>query len=676
MAAQGSAGEATLSLDAALAHAAALRSRDPQMALAQAREILNAVPGHPQAMLIEGQVLHHLGDLPAARAVLISLAKQQPRSAITAFELALVHGGVGEHDLAAGQLERAVALKPDFLAAWHALSAALRAAGRETEARNAERRGITASSRDPVLIKAAMAMHAKEFAEAETLLDERIRQMPRDAAAMRLRGEVAWRQGQLNEAIDLLKRTMDIAPGFSAARELLIRIMQMGPDVAGALAQATELLADNPANPNNALLKASLQVRLGEQEEAAEIYRDLVKRGQASERVWLNLGHVDKTLGNQAEAITAYRKALALDPALGEAWWSLANLKTVSLNADDIAAMLAAQDKVEDDEQASQLHFALGKAYEDSGDIAQSFDHYDRANALRRKGLEYEEARIVGGASEHAALFTAPFLAERAGQGCLSNDPIFIVGLPRAGSTLVEQILSSHSQIEGTMELPDLMMIGDRLHGRVEDGEFTSYSDLLTRMSGPDLARLGEEYLERTRVHRKEGKARFIDKMPNNWMYAGLIKLILPNATIIDARRHPMGCCFSGWKQFFARGQLFTYDLAEIGRYYRAYVEQMAAFDRAAPGAVHRVIYEAMVGDTEGEVRRLLDHVGVPFEDACLEFHRNRRAVRTASSEQVRQPIFTDGVDHWRQFAPYLGPLRDALGDVESAYPGVPAEFR
>ena len=417
MAAQGSAGEATLSLDAALAHAAALRSRDPQMALVQAREILNAVPGHPQAMLIEGQVLHHLGDLPAARAVLISLAKQQPRSAITAFELALVHGGVGEHDLAAGQLERAVALKPDFLAAWHALSAALRTAGRETEARNAERRGITASSRDPVLIKAAMAMHAKEFAEAETLLDERIRQMPRDAAAMRLRGEVAWRQGQLNEAIDLLKRTMDIAPGFSAARELLIRIMQMGPDVAGALAQATELLADNPANPNNALLKASLQVRLGEQEEAAEIYRDLVKRGQASERVWLNLGHVDKTLGNQAEAITAYRKALALDPALGEAWWSLANLKTVSLNADDIAAMLAAQDKVEDDEQASQLHFALGKAYEDSGDIAQSFEHYDRANALRRKGLEYEEARIVGGASEHAALFTAPVPGGAGGAG-------------------------------------------------------------------------------------------------------------------------------------------------------------------------------------------------------------------------------------------------------------------
>ena len=345
------------------------------------------------------------------------------------------------------------------------------------------------------------------------------------------------------------------------------------------------------------------------------------------------------------------------------------------LTAEDIAAMLGAEANVEDDEQASQLQFALGKANEDAGDAAKSFAHYERANALRRKDVDYEEARILGGAQEHAALFTAPFLASRAGQGCPANDPIFIVGLPRAGSTLVEQILSSHSQIEGTMELPDLMMIGDRLHSRVEDGEFASFSDVVRALPAADLARLGEEYLDRTRVHRKEGKPRFIDKMPNNWMYVGLIRLILPNATIIDARRHPMGCCFSGWKQFFARGQLFTYDLAEIGRYYRGYVAQMAAFDREAPGAVHRVIYERMVADTEGEVRRLLDHVGVPFEEECLSFYRNRRAVRTASSEQVRQPIFTGGVDHWKQFEPYLGPLRDALGSVETAYPDAPADL-
>jgi tetratricopeptide (TPR) repeat protein len=665
----------TGSLDAALAHAAALRGRDPRMALAQVREILNAVPGHPQAMLIEGQALQMLGDLPAARAVLTRLSAEQPRSALTAFELAMVHGGLGEHDLAVTALERAVALKPDLMPAWHALPVALRAAGREREARRADVRAVGAAARDPILVKAAMAMHAKDFAQAEALLDERIRLMPRDAAAMRLRGEVAWRQGQLDQAIDLLQRTLEIAPGFGAARELLVRIVQMGPDVASALDHATILLDDEPGNPGHALLKASLQVRLGEQDAAAAIYRDLIARGVANPRVWLNLGHVEKTLGNQADCIAAYRSALDQDPALGEAWWSLANLKTVKLGTADIAAMTAVADTVEDEEQASQLHFALGKAFEDAGQVDDSFAHYQRANALRRKGIDYDEARIINGATEHAALFTAPFLASRAGQGCQDNDPIFIVGLPRAGSTLVEQILSSHSQIEGTMELPDLMMIGDRLHSRVEDGEFASFGEAIAALAPADLLRLGREYCDRTAVHRKEGKPRFIDKMPNNWMYAGLIRLILPNATIIDARRHPMGCCFSGWKQFFARGQLFSYDLAEIGRYYRAYVGQMAAFDREAPGAVHRVIYEHMVADTEGQVRRLLDHVGVPFEEECLAFYRNRRAVRTASSEQVRQPIFTDGVDHWRQFEPHLGPLRDALGSVEAAYPDVPDDL-
>ncbi len=675
MAGPDAADQRTVSLDAALAHAAALRGRDPRMALAQAREILNAVPGHPQAMLIEGQALQLLGDLPAARAVLTRLSAEQPRSAMTAFELAMVHGGLGEHDLAAAALERAVALKPDLMPAWHALPVALRAAGREAEARQADLRGVAAAARDPLLVKAAMAMHAKDFPTAEAMLDDRIRLVPRDAAAMRLRGEVAWRQGQLDIAVDFLKRTLDIAPGFAAARELLVRIVQMGHDVAGALAHATILVDDDPENPGHALLKASLQVRLGEQDAAAEIYRGLIARGVKSARVWLNLGHVEKTLGNQADSIAAYRSALELDAALGEAWWSLANLKTVSLTEADIAAMLGAQGAVEDDEQASQLHFALGKAYEDAGDAHHSFDHYTRANALRRKDLDYDGARIEDGARAHAALFTAPFFAGHAGHGCQADDPIFVVGLPRAGSTLVEQILSSHSMIEGTMELPDLMMIGDRIHSRVEDGEFASFADVIQSLSPADLNRLGEEYLDRTRVHRKEGKPRFIDKMPNNWMYTGLIRLILPKATIIDARRHPMGCCFSGWKQFFARGQLFTYDLDEIGRYYRAYVGQMAAFDRELPGSVHRVIYERMVADTEGEVRRLLDHCGVPFEDGCLEFYRNRRAVRTASSEQVRQPIFTDGVDHWRLFEPYLGPLRDALGSVETAYPDVPADL-
>lgn len=673
--APGQPGGATVSLDAALDHAVQWLGRDPRVALAQARAIGEAVPGHPQAMLIEGQALRALGELAAARAVLARLYGEQPRSALTAFEFALVLGALGEIEPAIAALHRAVTLKPDLLPAWHALAGALRAGGREREARVADRRGVEAATRDPLLVKAALAMHAGNFAEAEALLDPRVAAMPRDAAALRLRGEVAWRQGQLDVATQWLERAIAVAPGFAAARELLVRIVQMGPDVPKALAQATILVDDEPDNEGHLLLKASLQVRLGEQDKAAEIYRGLVARGSDGPRLWLNLGHVEKTLGNQAQSIAAYRRALAHDPALGEAWWSLANLKTVRFDPADIAAMQAAEAGIADPEQASQLHFALGKALEDAGDPAASFAHYARGNALRRADIDFDCDEIVGNAAEHARCFTAPFLAARADYGCPANDPVFVVGLPRAGSTLVEQILASHSHVEGTMELPDLMMIGDRLHARVEAGEFASFAEVITSLSRDDCRRLGEEYLDRTRVHRKEGKPRFIDKMPNNWMHVGLIRLILPHAAIIDARRHPMGCCFSGWKQFFARGQLFSYDLAEIGTYYRAYVTQMAAFDRAAPGAVHRVIYEAMVADTEAEVRRMLAYLGLDFEPACLEFHRNRRAVRTASSEQVRQPIFTDGVDHWRVFEPYLGALRDALGSVADAYPEVPADL-
>jgi hypothetical protein len=276
---------------------------------------------------------------------------------------------------------------------------------------------------------------------------------------------------------------------------------------------------------------------------------------------------------------------------------------------------------------------------------------------------------------ETARVFTSAFIAARGDGGCPAPDPIFIVGLPRAGSTLVEQILASHSMIEGTMELPDMMMIASRLQGRVEAGEYPDFGTMVTALTPADRLRLGEEYLDRTRIHRKSGKPLFIDKMPNNWQHVGLIRLILPNARIIDARRHPMSCGFSGWKQHFARGQTFSYDLSDIGRYYRDYVGLMAAYDAAAPGAVHRILYEDMVANTESEVRRLLDYLGLPFEPACLEFYKNDRAVRTASSEQVRQPIFTDGIDHWKRFEPWLGPLVESLGSVATAYPAVPADL-
>lgn len=670
----GSAPQGTGSLDMALAHAARLLGARPDLALEQAREILAVVP-HPQAELIAGQALRLLGRLPEALAVLDPLAKAQPRAAAAACELGLTLAALGHGAEAIAQLRRATALRDDLAPAWSALATLLRAEGQDQDATAAEMAAVRASTRDPQLVEAALAMTEGNFDKAEPLLLARIKADPGDIAANRMLGELAWRQGNLDEAITRLLRTLDLAPGFDAAREFLTRLLAQANRLPEAITHATILLDQQPGQGDHALLKASLLVRIGDQMGARAIYRDVLARDPRQPRVWLNLGHVEKTLGDQPASVEAYRAAIAQSAALGEAWWSLANLKTVKFDTADIAAMQAAAASGIEGEDAWHLHFSLGKALEDARDYAASFEHYARGNALRRAELRYDADATHDDAAEHAATFTASFYAAHGAGGCAAADPIFILGLPRSGSTLVEQILSSHSQIEGTHELPEMMMIAGRLQARVDQGEFATYGDLLRSLSPADRRRLGEEYIERTRIHRHTDRPLFIDKMPNNWQNTGLIHLILPHARIIDARRHPMGCCFSGWKQHFARGQAFTYDLSDVGRYYRDYVAQMAAFDAQMPGVVHRVIYEDMVADTPGQVKALLDYLGLPFEEDCLAFWRNKRAVRTASSEQVRQPIYKDGLEQWTHYAPWLDPLRAALGPVVDAFPAAPADW-
>jgi len=330
-------------------------------------------------------------------------------------------------------------------------------------------------------------------------------------------------------------------------------------------------------------------------------------------------------------------------------------------------------DSAVEDVDRLHLEFALGKAYEDAGDWAMSFSHYEKANALQRARFRYDPDHNTERLRHLKAMFTPEFFAARAGTGCLSPDPIFIVGLPRAGSTLIEQILSSHSRVEGTMELPEIIAIARELRAQSGSQAVGAYTRRLASLDAVHLSALGERFLANTRVYRKTGRPYFIDKMPNNFLHIGLIHLVLPNAKIIDARRHPLACCFSNYRQHFASGQRFAYDLADLGRYYRDYVELMAHFDAVLPGCIHRVIYERLVEDTEEEVRRLLDYCGLPFEDACLRFFENERAVRTPSSEQVRQPIYREAVDQWRHYETWLGPLKDALGAVLPAYPDTPA---
>ncbi|MCC7200596.1 MAG: sulfotransferase, partial [Gammaproteobacteria bacterium] len=441
---------------------------------------------------------------------------------------------------------------------------------------------------------------------------------------------------------------------------------------AEALAEVERLLAADARNPSHRGLKAAILSRLGEYDEAIGLYEGLLAEYPDQVKLWLSYGHALKTAGRQADSIEAYRKCTSLAPAYGEAWWSLANLKTFQFDADDLATMRAqlARPNLADDDRL-HLDFALGKALEDAAEYPESFRHYAAGNALRLKSTPYAASDTTLRVRRARETFTADFYAAREGWGCPSADPIFIVGLPRSGSTLLEQILASHPLVEGTMELPDIISLVRQLRSRGrEEGE--TYHDELASLSADEVRAFGEEYLARTRIQRKTDRPYFIDKMPNNWAHAGFIRLILPNAKIIDARRHPLACCFSNFKQHFARGQNFTYSLEDIGRYYRDYVELMGHFDAVAPGAIHRVIYERMVDDTEAEVRALLDHCGLPFDPACLRFYENDRAVRTASSEQVRRPIFREGVDQWRHYNDWLDPLRSVLGPVLVNYPAAP----
>lgn len=665
------------SIEQALAHANQLLARQPDAALAAAQAIIARAPNVPAAELLAGQALRQLGQPKAAMARLAVLAEAQPRVPAVSWELAQAASEAGDSEQAIVALERLTRQLPAVPGGWMLMAKELRKLDRTEAAWRADLSGIHASSHDPELIDAAVAMNENHFDAAKTLLEARLQRTPDDAPACRLLGELHWRHGNMTEALMLVERAVDLAPGFDLAREFLIRLLLQNNRLPEALAHAETLGASPVKSPGYDLIKASVLVRLGDQERARDIYQGLLANQPDQPQVWQNLGHVLKTLGNQAEAVTAYREAVTRQPTMGEAWWSLANLKTIKLGAADIAVMQHALTPggASADEDVFHLHFSLGKAFEDAGDHAAAFAHYDQGNRLRRTMIRHDADAFSAEVAGAAQLFTSAFIAARGPGGCSAPDPIFIVGLPRSGSTLVEQILASHSAIEGTMELPEMMMIASRLQARVDEGDFADFGGMIEALTTADRLRIGEEYLDRTRIHRQTDRPHFIDKMPNNWQHVGLIKLILPNARIIDARRHPMSCGFSGWKQHFARGQTFSYDLTEIGRYYRDYVGLMAAYDAAAPGAIHRVIYENVVADTEAEVRRLLKHLGLPFEPACLEFYNNDRAVRTASSEQVRQPIFTDGIDQWKHFEAWLGPLADSLGSVASAYPEVPEDL-
>jgi tetratricopeptide (TPR) repeat protein len=574
--------------------------------------------------------------------------------------------------LAAAQAREVLKAAPDNADAFRLLGTALRRTGEDEAAERAELDAIEASIHDPELMRAAEALLDNDLPTVEDILRPRLREKPTDVAAIRMMAELAARIGRLADAENLLRRALELAPGFAPARSNLATVLYKQNRPAEAIATLAPLEGQDLEASQN--LRAAALGRIGAYEEAIALYEAVLQRFPAQARVWMSYGHLLKTVGRQGDSIAAYRRALGVAPGLGEVWWSLANLKTVKFDAADVAAMEGAlADPAIGEEDRFHLHFALGKALEDRKEAETAFRHYAEGNRRRRALIDYDPADISDHVARSRAFFTRDLFAALEGLGCPAPDPIFILGMPRAGSTLIEQILASHPQVEGTMELPDIPAIARKLGRREAKDETSAYPECLAGLDGDALRALGEEFLESTRVQRKTDRPFFIDKMPNNWAHAGLIRLILPNAKLIDARRHPLACCFSNFKQHFARGQGFTYDLAELGTYYRDYVTLMAHVDAVQPGRVHRVIHEALVDDPEAEIRRLLAFLGLPFDPACLAFYANDRAVRTASSEQVRRPINREGFDQWRPFEPWLGPLKEALGPVLDAYPEAPA---
>ncbi|MGH8200094.1 MAG: tetratricopeptide repeat-containing sulfotransferase family protein [Steroidobacteraceae bacterium] len=626
-------------LEVALAHASRLLAVKPAVAAEQACEILKVVPRQPQALLILGQARAMAGDV----------------------------------DGAIDALTRAVSLRLDLPDAWLALADQLRLRGDAEAADRAYARYIKAATRDPRLLGAASALCDNRIPEAEALLRAHLEQHPNDVAALRMLAEVAARLLRYSDSQRLLERCLELAPSFDAARHNYATVLNRQGRSAEALAQCVRLLAKEPHNPGYRSLHAGISANLGDYTQAITAYESVLREYPQQPKLWMSYGHALRTTGKVPESIAAYRRALSLESTLGEAWWSLANLKTFRFSEADVSAMRRALAPTElAEEDRLHLEFALGKALEDAASYEESFAHYAAGNALRRSQHGYdpeENSRFVRRSKQ---LLTREFFAARAGGGAGARDPIFIVGLPRAGSTLIEQMLASHPLVEGTMELPQLPKLARELAGPKQEEEGT-FLKRLAALSRDELRALGERYLAETRIMRKTEAPFFLDKMPNNCMYVGLIHLILPNAVVVDARRHPLGCCFSCYKQHFARGQWFTYGVEDLGRYYRDYVELMAHFDAVLPGKVGRVFYETLVADPESELRRLLTHCGLPFEPACLRFYENERAVRTASSEQVRQPIFREAVEHWRHYEPWLDPLKQSLGSVLTDYPAVPA---
>jgi tetratricopeptide (TPR) repeat protein len=598
-------------------------------------------PAHARAYQEEGHILRKLGDLPGATAA----------------------------------YQRAVDLNHALIASWRELAALHKRQNRTRDFELAQAEYSRLSALPPELVSVTSLIHEGRLYRAEKLCRAFLKKNPHHIEAMRLLAVLGMRLFVYDDAEFLLESCVEFAPDYWLARYDYVNVLHKRQKFAKALEQAEILLDAYPNNHAFQLAYANENVAVGNFDRALEIYDQVIERHPGFAQPYLSRGHALKTVGRLDDAIGSYRGAYRIKPDFGDAFWSLANLKTYRFTDEEIGRMLArVEDTATSNVDRFHLCFALGAAYEARKDFTQAFRYYEQGNRLKQQDTRYDPDGLDAAMKRQAEFCTAELFKGKADMGGQYEDPIFIVGLPRAGSTLLEQILASHSQVDGTMELPNIIALAHRLNGRRFVSEEAQYPKVLAELTAEQLQGFADKFIEDTRIHRK-GAPRFIDKMPNNFQHIGLIQLILPNARIIDARRHPMACCFSGFKQLFADGQEFTYGLEEIARYYKGYVRLMRHWDEVLPGKVLRVHYEHLVADLEGQIRRILDYLGLPFEENCLSFYQTDRSIRTPSSEQVRQPIYHSGLEHWRNFEPWLDVLKTRLAAEIEEYPWRPGNL-
>lgn len=640
----------------------------PETAVKLCREALATDPQNGDAELILSEALRRVGDLAEARRAAANQVKARPQWFGAHRQLAMVLVDLGAYREAVDALARAAELHPQHPTIWRDLGDNFARLGATEQAEAAYAKHAASPTFEPNLEAVARMLAGEQIAEAEAALNEHLATYANDVAALRLLSEAQARAGRSGAAEVSLRRCLELAPDFARARMALGQLLHGLGRHEEAVDVARVLVRRNPGDKKGRRLLAAAQIHSGDLDGAMKLFEEDLQRSPGQPGIWASYGNVLKAVGRADEASAAFRKSLELAPFLGDAYWGLAGLKRLtSRDRADMESALSLPQATHDDRVTIQ--FTLGRAFEAEGDFAEAFRHYRSGSELHRSRNAYDPNALTSMVDEVLATFTEPFFAKRAGAGAPACDPIFVVGMPRSGSTLIEQILASHSMVEGTMELPDLPRI---IRDLVAATNARTYPAAAADLDAKAFAHLGERYLQFTKSRRKLARPLFVDKQLSNWSAVGFIHLILPNAKIIDARRHPMATGLSCYKQHFSQGLDFTYDLADLGRYYKDYLRAMTHWDAVLPARMHRVIHEDLAADPETHIRAMLDYCGLPFEGACLRPHETERPVMTASSEQVRQPIDGGRLDEWRNFEAWLAPLSAALGPALHGWRGDP----